>query len=216
MFCTQNQSVFASLTHSSDSESKILRFDLEGGSKGTHTYVAQNFWMARFPTFALRGGNFVQWAHLENAKYRLQSSGGIYMQGPTLSAFRSALSLVTRAAWFSHLSYRLNVKLKLFLLPALKRLRTLLLVGRASALLPLFKAFTVINDGVNPSLACLPQCKPGCNHPFSCSSHPAFPGCQPALPRGGQRRVRLRLRIWLPSLNVCHCLSVFAHTHVIL
>lgn len=92
------------------------------------------------------------------------------MQGPTLSAFRWALSSVTSAAWYSHPSYRLNVKLKLFLLPALKRLRTLLLGGSASALLPLFKAFTVINDGLNPSLACLPPCKPGCNHPFSCSS----------------------------------------------
>lgn len=106
------------------------------------------------------------------------------MQASTLSAFRWALSLVTSAAWYSHPSYRLNVKLKLFLLPALKRLRTLLLVGSASALLPLFKAFTVINDGLNPSLACLPQCKPGCNHPFSCSSPPAFPGCQPCSASG--------------------------------
>lgn len=133
------------------------------------------------------------------------------MQAPTLSAFRWALSLVTSAAWYSHPSYRLNVKLKLFLLPALKRLRTLLLVGSASALLPLFKAFTVINDGLNPSLACLPQCKPGCNHPFSCSSPPAFP-VSPAVPRGGQRRVTLLLRMWLPSLYVCHHLGVFAHT----
>lgn len=139
------------------------------------------------------------------------------MQGPTLSAFRWALSLVTSAAWYSHPSYRLNVKLKLFLLPALKRLRTLLLGGSASALLPLFKAFTVINDGLNPSLACLPQCKPGCNHPFSCSS-PFLPflDVSPAVPRGGQRQVTLLLRMWLPSLYVCHRLSAFAHARVIL
>lgn len=45
-------------------ESNILRFDLKregGGSKGTHTYVVQTI-----PTFALRGGDFVLWAHLEN------------------------------------------------------------------------------------------------------------------------------------------------------
>lgn len=39
------------------------------------------------------------------------------MQVPTLSVFRLALSLVRSAAWYSHLSYRLSVKLKLFLLP---------------------------------------------------------------------------------------------------
>lgn len=148
--------------------------------------------------------------------YCLQSSGGIYMQAPTLNVFRSTLSLVSSAARYPHLSYWLNVKLKFFELRAPKRLRTLLLVGSASALLPLFKAFTVIDDRVNPSLACLPQCKPGCNHPFSCSSHPASPGCQHAVPWGGQRWLTPRPPIWLPSPNVFQRLSVFAHTHVML
>lgn len=130
----------------------------------------------------------------------------------TPNVFRLALSWITSAAWYSHLSYRLSVKLELFLLPVLEWLRTLLLVGSASAKLPLFRAFTVINDGVNPSFACLPQCKPGCSHPFSCSSYPASPGCQPAVPRGGQRRVTPRLKIWLLSPSAFQHLSVFART----
>lgn len=60
----------------------------------------------------------------------------------------------------------------------------------------------MINDGVNSSLACLPQCEPGCNHPFSCSPHPALPGRWPAVPQGGQRRVT-------PSLNLLERLRVF-------
>lgn len=61
IFCAQNRGVFAS--HSSDSwvQPPEVWSRGGGGSKGTHTYVVQTI-----PTFTLRGGNFVLWAHLEN------------------------------------------------------------------------------------------------------------------------------------------------------
>lgn len=104
-----------------------------------------------FPTFALRRVRFFQRAHIENINIVCKVLEG-FRREPRLPVYLRRLFLlfssVTSAAWYSHLSYRLNVKLKLFLLPALKRLRTLLLVASASVLLPLFEAFTVINDGV--------------------------------------------------------------------
>lgn len=165
--------------------------------------VAHTFFLGCSPHLPL-GGNFFEWAHDENVNIVCKVNV-FYIPPPPpplLSLFWSALFLVTRAGWNSHLSYWLNVKLKLFRFPKLKPLRALLLVGSASALLPLFKAFTVINDGVNSSLACLPLCEPGCNHPFSCSPHPALPGRRPVVPQGRQRRVT-------PSLNLFQRLRVF-------
>lgn len=69
----------------------------------------------------------------------------------------------------------------------------------------------MINDGLDPSLACLPQCKPGCNHPFSCSSPPAFPGRQPCSASGRtETSYTAPQNVAIPSLYVCHRLGVFA------